>query len=79
MLMVNDMMQIHDCCMQKQLCGKKKKKQKQPNKFELNNLSHSDLHYSTIQQNGEEVWFWGSGCVLLMVLHYRHEHFGVIL
>lgn len=53
--------------MQKQLCMKKRKK-KPPNKFKMNNLYDSDLHYSTIQQNGKEVWFWGSGCVLLMYL-----------
>lgn len=75
MIMVNDMMQIHHFCMQKQ---KKKKKKKQPNKFTMNNLYHSDLHHSTIQQIGKEVWFWGPGRVLFMVLHYLHQHFIVI-
>lgn len=49
----------------------KKKKNRKANKFKMNNLYDSDLHYSTIQQH-RNVWFYGSGCVLFMHVHFSY-------
>lgn len=53
----------------KNYCVRKKKGK--ANKFKMNNLYGSDLHYSTIQQH-RKVWIYGSGCVLFMHVHFSH-------
>lgn len=46
------------------------RKKGKANKFKMNNLYGSDLHYSTIQQH-RKVWFYGSGCVLFMHVRWH--------
>lgn len=75
MIMVNDMMQMHDFGMQKLFC---KKKKGNANKFKMNNVCGSDLHYSTIQLQ-RKVWFYGSGCVLFMHVHFSYASTGSVL